>query len=175
MFGFTGINAAVVFRVIFGILVYWNSNELSWAQETIFNSRDIFLKTTCEHCTNNSKKSIVSAVQNKSDTKKILLFIDPQCSWCKKAIHDLGSLKRKHADWAIQVYVMSTVKEFIEYFRSQGRGFPKDLEYTLDFKNALANKYEIGQTPTYIIMDHGKTQRIKGYVDLLHFNLDHVQ
>lgn len=172
MFGFIGISVVVVFRSIM-FLMCLNLDQLGYADETRFYSRNIFLKPMAyEHCSENLKAPLEKGFQPVSDTKKILLFIDPQCPWCKKAMQDLGSLKRRNPHWSVQVYVMGSIKEFIDYFRTQATNLPQGLDYTLDFKNILADQYEINQTPTYIFIDHGKTRKVEGYVDLLHFNLD---
>ena len=173
MYGFTGISVVVVFRAILVLLISLNLNQPVRAQETSFHSRNIFLKSTaCEHCAGNLKDPVERGFKGTSDQKKILLFIDPQCPWCNKAIEDLANLKQKNSHWAIQVYVMGSLKEFMDYFRAQGVSLPQGLDYTLDFKNALADQYEISQTPSYIIEDNGKTKKVEGYVDLLRFNLD---
>ena len=172
MFGFIDISAVVVFRIIV-FLICLNHVQLGHANETVFYSKNIFLKPlACEHCSESFKAPVKKMFQSISDSRKILLFINPYCSWCKKAMQDLGSLKRRNPHWSVQVYVMGSIKEFIDYFRAQATSLPQGLDYTLDFQNIFADQYEISQTPTYIIMEHGKTKKVEGYVDLFHFNLD---
>ena len=145
MFGSIGISANVVFRTAF---ILFSLSSFVYA--------DIFTKK--------SKEAL--------DEQKIIVFISPQCNSCQKSLKDLSAFKKRNPYWKIEVYVMASMQEFLDFFRTQGIRMPSSLEYTLDFKDQLANRYEIGITPSYIIINQGQTTKVEGYVDLQHFNLD---
>jgi thioredoxin-related protein len=160
MFGFTGINGNAVFnRAILSLCLIGCPLE---AYAVTFNSKDLF-----DGCSTLQQKL------NVADGGKILVFINPQCSWCKKALENLDMFRKRNPHILITVYVMATLKEFVDFFHEQISGLPEDLEYSLDFKNLLADTYGITKTPTYIIVNQGQIQKVEGYVDLAHLDLFH--
>ncbi len=160
MFGFIGIKGSVVFRIISILFFLWVSN----ADATVFRSSNVFLKS------NILENKIVS---NKEDFKgNILIFINPSCSWCQKSLNDLSKFRKRRNQWEVKVYVMASLKEFIDFFHEEMSVMPMNLDYTLDYGNTLASSYGISETPTYIITKNGKTKKVEGYVDFDHLLLD---
>jgi thioredoxin-related protein len=156
MSGFTGTNGNAVFFKL-GISLFLLITASLNVQADIFNNRNI--------------ESSVLTVKEKSSKDTVLLFITPQCPWCEKALDNLRRFKKRNPRVDVQVHVLASVKEFIEFSRVQLARYPKDLTYTLDFKNSLADSYGIMQTPAYIIILQDQTKKVEGYVDLAHFNM----
>jgi thioredoxin-related protein len=169
MFGFSGTSVNVALRLA-AMLFCMNLFSCNYAQATVFYSNDVF--SLPELSANNERSVKQTPPVPVSSENQILIFIDPQCPWCHKALENLSHFKKRTPHWEVKVYVMATIKEFMDFFHQQITTMPDNLEYNLDFKNTLADTYSINQTPTYIIINHGKIKKVEGYVDLAHFVLD---
>jgi len=153
-------------NVVCRIIIFLNLGcSLALADSTVFQSRDIFLK-------DNQSKFKTLSHQKLPDEKKVMVFIAPQCPWCSRALLSLSEFKKNHPNWVIEVYVMASIKEFIEFGHRQMISLPLDLEYRLDINGSLADGYGVKKTPTYIIMKGDNQKKVEGYVDLarLDFN-----
>lgn len=166
MFGFIGTNANAVFKSLAVIFCLFFPTQL---QAAVFQSHDIFSRMMVSQDQTNS---VSSNLKEFSMDQRILVFINPNCPWCEKSLNNLNSFKKRNPNWVVRVYVMSNVKEFIDFFRMHLENLPSGLEYILDFKNSVANIYGINQTPTYVIISHGGVKKVEGYVDLARFVLD---
>ncbi len=169
MYGFIGTSVNVVFSVF---ILFLSFSDETCAQPTVFQSHDIFSKpAVCLHCANNTP-SVITKSASVHKEQKILVFIDPQCPWCHKALLSLNDFKKKNPHWAVQIYIMATIKEFVDFVHTEIPSLPLDLDYTLDVNGSLADKYGVHKTPTYIISNHDNQKKVEGYVDLgrLDFN-----
>ena len=170
MFGFFGTNVNVAppisVKVALLATVIVHSSWV-YAISTNFHSRDIF--SVREVGAYSESHHVQSRVL---EQHQILIFINPFCPWCQKSLDNLSEFKKKNPGWKVGIYVMATIKGFKEFLRRELLNLPLNLEYTLDFHNAIADSYGIDKTPTYIIIDHGQTRKIEGYVDFGRFNFN---
>jgi thioredoxin-related protein len=164
MFGFFGTSVNAVFKVLPAVFILVLYCPFSFGAN--FHSTDIFSQSF-----SSVKEESIKPVLRENE-HKILIFIDPHCPWCQRALQNLSQFKNHNSHWVVQVYVMASIQEFIDFFKGQGANMPSSLDYTLDFKNIEAETYSISQTPTYIIIKDGKIKKVEGYVDLAHFSLD---
>ena len=103
--------------------------------------------------------------ENKVD-KEIILFVDPDNGFSDGAVNTLVAFKKDHPDWKVRGVIITALKDFKQKLFQKRDYFSNDIEFNVDIWSDLAKRFDIHNTPAYIIAYKGRYYKVTGQPDL---------